>query len=156
MEPLDLTTRPPRSPYEKMLGFFMLPRTIDKLRAMLPGGNLGSYNVGGSMKVLPGLSSVLLEGLGITQEQLRVVVGSAACEGEVSQWLKQNAELPDPEALNRKLMGRQVEDLLAVVPLEKLKNVYPFIDGLAESTPCFDVLLEDDRRQFPNYKWGTE
>jgi len=30
-------SRPPRSPYKKMEGLFMMPRTIDKLRAKLLG-----------------------------------------------------------------------------------------------------------------------
>jgi mannose-6-phosphate isomerase-like protein (cupin superfamily) len=41
MEPLDLSVRPPRSPYAQMHGIYMVPRTIDKIRAQLPGGNLG-------------------------------------------------------------------------------------------------------------------
>jgi hypothetical protein len=41
--PLDLRTRPPRGPRETILGFYFLPRTIDKLRAELPGGNLGAF-----------------------------------------------------------------------------------------------------------------
>jgi hypothetical protein len=38
MDPLDLTVTPPRSPYQMLEGLYMLPRTIDKLRAKLPGG----------------------------------------------------------------------------------------------------------------------
>src|SRR5580704_16922247 len=44
METIDLTTQPPRSPYQKMAGLYMMPRTIDKLRAKLPGGNIGVVN----------------------------------------------------------------------------------------------------------------
>jgi Domain of unknown function (DUF5069) len=48
MEPLDLSTRPPRSGLEKLGGFYLLARTIDKIRAHLPGGNPGEYPVSAS------------------------------------------------------------------------------------------------------------
>ena len=64
MEPLDLTARPPRSPYQKTEGLFMVPRTIDKLRAKLPGGKIGGYTIRGMSTALPGLSLVLLDGIG--------------------------------------------------------------------------------------------
>jgi hypothetical protein len=35
MEALDLTFQPPRSPYQKMEGLYMMLRTIDKMRAQL-------------------------------------------------------------------------------------------------------------------------
>ena len=37
MSPLDLRKHAPRGPREMMLGFYLLPRTVDKLRAELPG-----------------------------------------------------------------------------------------------------------------------
>jgi Domain of unknown function (DUF5069) len=74
MEPLDLTVRPPRSPYKKMEQLYMLPRTIDKLRAALPGGKVGAYWVRGSNPLLPSLSLVLLDGIGVTEECLLNVV----------------------------------------------------------------------------------
>ena len=45
MEALDLSIRPPRSPYAQMHGLYMMPRTIDKMRAQLPGGKLGPYSL---------------------------------------------------------------------------------------------------------------
>ncbi len=47
MDALDLTTHPPRSPNLRLGGLLMLARTIDKLRASLPGGNLGVYYIRG-------------------------------------------------------------------------------------------------------------
>ena len=60
MEPLDLTQRPPRSP-RLLLGdleLLMIGRTVDKLRATLPGGNIGLYKI-------DGFSSRLLKAMGI-------------------------------------------------------------------------------------------
>jgi uncharacterized protein DUF5069 len=70
MVPLDLTTHPPRSPYEKLEGLFMMPRTIDKLRAKVSGGKIGTYTLRGTSPLLPGLSLVLLDGIGVTENSL--------------------------------------------------------------------------------------
>jgi hypothetical protein len=46
MKPLDLTKTPPRSPREQLVGLVFIPRMIDKMRALLPGGNPGKYHDG--------------------------------------------------------------------------------------------------------------
>ena len=145
MEPLDLTANPPRSPYQKMEGLFMLPRTIDKLRANLPGGKIGTYTIRGSSPLLPGLSLVLLDGIGVTEQCLLEVVERASVEEEIADWLRQNGDLSTTAALNQKLLGRRIEDVQAVVPPEIIAKVYPFMNEMANTTPMFDVLLEDDR-----------
>lgn len=58
MKPLDLTKTSPRSPREQLVGLVFIPRTIDKMRALLPGGNPGKYHVEGA-------SLALLEGIGV-------------------------------------------------------------------------------------------
>lgn len=72
MESLDLTVRPPRGPRLPLadLDLVMLARTVDKVRATLPGGSLGSYQI-------PGFSARLLERLGITEDELRDAVAGA-------------------------------------------------------------------------------
>jgi hypothetical protein len=99
MEPLDLTVQPPRNPYKKMEGLYMLPRTIDKLRAKLPGGKVGAYTVLGSSPLLPGLSLVLLDGIGITDECLLNVVQRASVEEEIANWLRENVDLRNVAAV---------------------------------------------------------
>jgi Domain of unknown function (DUF5069) len=151
MDPLDLTIHPPRSPYQKMEGLFMLPRTIDKLRAQLPGGKIGEYTVRGSSALLPGLSLVLLDGIGVTEDRLFGVIREALIEDEIFDWLRQNADLSDIESLNAKLLGRRIEDVQAVVPLTVIAKVYPFLANLPKTTPMFEVLLQDDRLMFPDH-----
>jgi hypothetical protein len=65
MEPLDLTISPPRSPRVQLDGLYMLARSIDKIRAQLPGGKPGVYITE------RGLTKVLLEMLGITHDEVR-------------------------------------------------------------------------------------
>jgi Domain of unknown function (DUF5069) len=151
MEPLDLTARPPRSPYQKTEGLFMVPRTIDKLRAQLPGGKIGGYTIRGMSTALPGLSLVLLDGIGVSEGRLLEVVAGASVEDEVAQWLRQNANLSQTEPLNSKLQGRRIEDVLTLLPLATVIKVYPFVQEMAKTTPMFDVLLADDRLLFPNH-----
>ena len=150
MEPLDLTAHPPRSPYQKMEGLFMLPRTIDKLRANLPGGKIGTYTVRGSSPLLPGLSLVLLDGIRVTEQRLLEVVERASIEEEIADWVRQNGDLSTTAALNKKLLGRRIEDVQAVVPSAVIAKVYPFMNEIAKTTPMFEVLLQDDRLLFPN------
>jgi len=150
MKPLDLTAHPPRSPYEKMEGLLMLPRTIDKLRAKLPGGKIGSYTIRGSSPLLAGFSLVLLDGIGVTDDRLLKIVEHAEVDQEIAHWLRRNADLSCVDTLNQKLLGRRIEDVLAVVPPEVITKVYPFIEKMAKTRSMFDVLLEDDRLTFPN------
>jgi len=145
MKSLDLTAQPPRSPYQMMEGLFMLPRTIDKLRANLPGGKIGTYTIRGSSPLLPGLSLVLLDGIGVTEQCLLEVVERASVEEEIADWLRQNGDLSTTAALNQKLLGRRIEDVQAVVPAAVIAKVYPFMNDMAKTTPMFEVLLEDDR-----------
>ena len=77
MQPLDLTTAPPRAPREALAGIVFLPRTIDKVRATLPGGALGAYNI-------PGFSQMMLEALGIELERSRAAVAEAAKDDDVA------------------------------------------------------------------------
>jgi hypothetical protein len=142
---------PPRSPYQKMKGLFMMPRTIDKLRAKVPGGRIGTYTVHGSSPLLPGLSLVLLDGIGVTEDRLFDVVQKASVENEIADWLGKNADLSNIESVNAKLLGRCIEDVLAVVPPAVIAKVYPFMEKMTKTTPMFEVLLQDDRLMFPNH-----
>ena len=77
----------------------MVLRTIDKLRAKLPGGKIGGYTIRGMNTALPGLSLVLLDGIGVSEGRLLEVVAGASVEDEVAQWLRQNANLSQTESL---------------------------------------------------------
>ncbi len=51
----------------------MAARTVDKIRATLPGGNIGEYQI-------TGFSSSLLNALGIPEASLRAAIASAASD----------------------------------------------------------------------------
>ncbi len=72
MNALDLTQHPPRSPRELLpgLNLLMAARTVDKIRATLPGGNIGDYQI-------TGFSSSLLNALEIAESVLRKAIAQA-------------------------------------------------------------------------------
>jgi hypothetical protein len=141
MEPLDLSKSPPRGPRERLLGLKFLPRTIDKMRASLPGGNLAGYVV-----AMPrGMSAYMLKRVGIDLEAMQAVVASAPSEDEVLAWFAEHADLSDVEGLNAKLEALGI----ARLPEEEQAMVYRIHPGIAERpelTAFFDIFEFDDAR----------
>src|SRR5258708_19690597 len=123
----------------------MVLRTVDKLRYKLAGGKSGGYTIRGMNTALPGLSLVLLDGIGVSEERLLEVVAGASVEDEVAQWLRQNANLSQTESLNSKLHARRIEDVLALLPLATGIKFYPFLKQTAQSPPFFHLLFATDR-----------
>ena len=78
----------------------MMPRTIDKLRAKLPGGKIGAYSV--TTAFGPGLSLMLLDDIGVTEEWLLELVQKVSVEDEIADWLRRNADLSSVASLNKK------------------------------------------------------
>jgi Domain of unknown function (DUF5069) len=149
MDPLDLTAAPPRSPYDTLLGLYVLPRTIDKMRGAMKGGHLGAYSIEGTVPGLPGLSLILLQGIKVTPEDLEAVIAAASSEANVTDWLREHADLSDIEGLNRRLIGRSLADIEAKVPRERLMQTYPFVESWPKDVSCFDIVVQDDREMFP-------
>jgi Domain of unknown function (DUF5069) len=141
MNALDLTKQPPRSPRELLpgLSLLMAARTVDKLRATLPGGNLGQYQI-------TGFSSRLIEALGFPEGALREAIARASSDRDVANWI---AEHSDPAkyaeinaALERPSIGERLGDaeFLARYPIARL---------LAPDSSRLDLLVADDREAFP-------
>ncbi len=107
MESLDLTIQPPSSPYQKMNGLYMMPRTIDKMRAQLSGGKTGAYSI--TTPFGPGLSILLLEGIGVTEEHLLQRIGEVSAEDEIADWLRKHADLSSVADINERLRSQRIE-----------------------------------------------
>src|SRR5438270_3613209 len=137
MEALDLTKHRPRSGWAQLDGLYMLPRTIDKMRALLPGGNIGQYKI-------PGFSSLVLKELEIDEERFRNAVAAASSEDDVAEWLRENADTTKYEAINAKLLSRTIEAISRNNP-DYFTN-YPLAKDLPKDTIHFDVLDKDDDR----------
>ena len=143
MEALDLTKQPPRSPRERLgdLDLLMMARTIDKVRATLPGGNIGPYQISG-------FSSSLLNALEISEADLRGVIAKASDETDVARWIRGRTDPSKYAEFNEKLLARTIADRIGD---EKWAARYPIAKGLPPETPLIDMLVIDDEDMFAKH-----
>lgn len=139
MKPLDLTKQPPRSPREKLAGIYFLPRTIDKMRALLPGGNIGSYKI-------DGMSTRLLSTIGISVKDLQTEVARATSEDEVAAWVLEHSDTNKHDEANQITAQRSINDV-APENLERIKQMYPDYEKIASGL-FFDIIDADDAAMF--------
>ena len=121
----------------------LMPRTIDKLRATLPGGNPGVYFINAKIK---GISGYLLERLGVTEDELREAVRDAAAEEDVARWLRERTDATAYSAINqtlRRIRPKHAEDetYFRIVYAETLAQ-HPGLEFIV------DIIEADDRRLF--------
>jgi hypothetical protein len=137
MEPLDLRYAPPRPPRAELAGIVFLPRSIDKLRAALPGGELGEYSV-------EGFTTMMLEQLGIDVAQISAAVAGAATDDDVLAFVTQHAVAGGIEAWNDFALHREIfrGDRAAA------EAEIPWLAARPEIRLSLDLLAEDDRRTF--------
>ena len=114
----------------------MMPRTIDKLRATLPGGVSGGYRV-------RGMSMRLLEWLGVEEDAIREAVAQAKTDDDVAAWLRARVDTTKYPEFNRRMLDRSTDD----VDKERFYETYPWMRERGFMR-LFDVILEDDRMTF--------
>jgi hypothetical protein len=144
MEPLDLTLAPPRSPYDELEHLVFLPRTIDKFRASLPGGNVGQYfAVNGAIL---GMSGYLLQCLGVTEDELRAKVASAKCDGCVVDWLKERSDAstwPQISETIKRIRIKHTQDQSV------FREIYaPTLEANPDLDNVLEIIVADDKRMF--------
>lgn len=144
MEPLDLRESPPRSCYAELDGLMLMPRTIDKLRAQLPGGNPGGYFIDGTQ--MRGISGYLLHRLGVSEVELRDAVADADDEAAVAAWLRERTDAHEYPAIN--------ETLRRIKPKHSENEALfrqEYVETLREQPELeyiVDIIEADDRRRF--------
>src|ERR1043165_2924306 len=134
MQPLDLTQALPRSPQAQLRDLCMLPRMIDIARAMLPGGNVGEYQIG------RGVSGAVFRAFGVSAAEFIEMVREASTEEDVARRLWSVRDVP-AEALSRRLRSLTVSD----VP-EELRADFQRLYGSTHPADrrVFDILEADD------------
>jgi len=137
MSPLDLTVAPPRSPRADTLGIIFFPRSIDKLRAHLPGGKPGVYT-------LPGFTQALLTGFGVTTEHALSLVAAASDDEEVAAAVLRDAPPGAFENWNGFISKREPRG----GNREEALKAYPWLAERPDLVYSLDVLAEDDQRSF--------
>ncbi|MBV8082846.1 MAG: DUF5069 domain-containing protein [Candidatus Eremiobacteraeota bacterium] len=121
----------------------LMPRTIDKLRAMLPGGNLGEYYLNGPTQ---GISGYLLQRLGIDEKELFEAVRVAKDDGEVAQWLRQRVDPAVYLEINQTL--RRIKPEHIPNPEEFRSTYVETMQAHPEIEHLIDIVVADDRRMF--------
>ena len=140
--PLDLRTRPPRPVRATMLGFYFLPRTIDKLRSELPGGNPGSY-----INESDGFSAYVVRRLGLDMDELRAVVAAAPDDAAIDAWLAARIDPSTASELNAKLETFVVERM-SPENQTLVRQRHPVMAERPELSKVLDILDADDARAF--------
>ena len=80
----DLTQRPPRSPRVRLGGYAILPRMLDKGRAMLIGKE-------GEYKFDCPLDGYFLDFVGLKGSDIKALLEKGLGDGEILQWVETNA-----------------------------------------------------------------
>ena len=137
MQPLDLTLAPPRSPRAELNGIVFLPRSIDKARAALPGGNLGEYTI-------KGFTTMMLEMFGITDEDFIACLHAATTDAEIAGFVLARASLEQIAAWNAFVSQRLPRNGDRAATLEH----YSWLGKRPDLILALDVLEEDDRQSF--------
>jgi hypothetical protein len=137
MDPLDLSIRPPRAPRAEIGGVIFLPRSIDKARATLPGGDPGPY-------VIPGFTGMMLDTLGIPADAFVAAVAAATTDEAVVAFVTSQTTPEKIAAWNAFVSQRQPRNGDRVAALE----TYPWLGERPDLILGLDVLDEDDRRYF--------
>lgn len=143
MTPLDLRSRPPRPVRATMLGFYFLPRTIDKLRSELPGGNPGNY-----INESDGFSAYVVRRLGLDMDELRTAVAAAPDEAAVEVWLAARVDPGKAPELNAKLETFVVERM-SPENQTLVRRRHPVMASRPDLSKILDVLDADDAHAFP-------
>lgn len=143
MTPLDLTATPPRRVREPLLGYHFLARTIDKLRAELPGGNIGSY-----LNHDTGLSAYVVRRLGLDMNEFRSVVAQAPDEAAVVAWLSERIDPAGAPALNDKL-ETFVYARMSEADKMLVRERHPVLDRRPELEKLVDIIDAEDQEFVP-------
>ena len=138
----DLAKQPPRSPRERLAGFAIASRTVDKCRAGL-AGTLGEYHYD-----CP-LDNLLFSFKSITGQQFQTAVQTSTNDDEVGVWLLANGAAKTPAEI--KAWSDEME--AASLMKNREKRGY-FIKACSElglnpqMNTTFDWLEADDRESF--------
>jgi hypothetical protein len=138
----DLTKRAPHSPRERLAGFVIARRTIDKCRASL-AGKLGEYHYD-----CP-LDNMLFSFKGISGAEFKEAVQAANNYEEISAWLQDNGAAKTPAEITAWSDATEAGNLM-----KNPESRSFFIESCSklglnpQTNTTFDWLEADDRESF--------
>jgi hypothetical protein len=101
MDPLDLSQQTPRTTRAALAGITFLPRSIDKFRAALPGGNLNGYSI-------EGFTGRMLADLAIAPDAFQAAVAEAKSDDDVAAYVLANAVAGGADTWNSYALNREL------------------------------------------------
>lgn len=104
----DLRKTFPRSPREKLDGYVIAARCVDKCRAHLLGMN-GEYNYWPCS-----LASQWFAFTGITPERFKEVVATGATDEDIARWITEHSQVKDPDEVlkwNNRLRDMRLSEM---------------------------------------------
>jgi len=101
MDPLDLSQQKPRTTRAELAGITFLPRSIDKFRAALPGGNLNGYSI-------EGFTGRMLADLAIAPDAFQAAVAEAKSDDDVAAYVLANAVAGGADTWNSYALNREL------------------------------------------------
>jgi hypothetical protein len=138
----DLSKEAPRSPRNRVGGYPLLARMVDKGRAAL-NGTAGEYHF-----ACP-LDQMLFEFKGVTAEQVNRILESGADDQQVVDWFNQNGTPKSPEEI--KAWADQLEQARPYETPEKRDWFVSQCEPLGldpAKTTLFEYLEADDAASF--------
>lgn len=145
MEAKNLREVSPRSPYETINGFAILPRTIDKCRAVT-AGTQGEYHFN-----CP-LDKALFSFKAIDADAFKAVVDGGASDEEIGKWVFENGTPKTTEEVEAWSAAFRTDFSYGNHPDEGTKNWFKGeCERLSldpEKTTLFDYLEVDDKALF--------
>lgn len=138
----DLTRHPPRSPRERVGGYAILGRTIDKARAKL-FGNIGEYQYDSP------LDNLTFNFAGVTGSDFLVEVEKKKNDHELAEWISTHGTTRTESEVEK------WSDKMEEVSLYRHPDFGDFFQGACEHlgldperVTLFDMLEADDRATF--------
>lgn len=138
----DLSQQAPRGPRERINGYVLTARMIDKGRATLAGIN-GEYHFN-----CP-LDNMLFSFKGVDGEEVRTVLASGASDEEIATWIDAHGTLKTNEEIGA--WSRQTEQITYYNNPEKKEWFSEECGRLGldpAKTTLFEYLEEDDRQSY--------
>ena len=139
----DLRKSYPRSPREKLGGYVIAARCVDKCRAVLLGMN-GEYNYWPCS-----LADQWFSFTGITPEQLKDVVATGATDEEIAGWIAATSKIKDADVIlkwNNTMRDTRVSDM-SLQAQQYLEEYIPkFVPNHRPVYAWFDVYDLEEKR----------
>jgi succinate dehydrogenase flavin-adding protein (antitoxin of CptAB toxin-antitoxin module) len=139
----DLRADYPRSPREKLGGYVIAARCVDKCRAFLLGMH-GEYSYWPCS-----LASQWFAFTGITPEQLKDVVATGATDDDIARWITEHSKVKDPEEVlkwNNRLRDMRLSDMNLQAQQYLEEYIPKFVPSHRPVYVWFDVYDLEEKR----------